>query len=250
MKRPEFNESWFNPNAKLPYGVTPNEVKTAIKEFYDFYGDLNDFLLQENHGRIETVLRANNALSDFVGNVATEELANASDSLIVNQKQDGFPDLLPLDHDEYATEDYEIHHGDEGIETKCSKSNGGWQAHNNEEAWFVVFRYERGDPDAEIEDMAPIRLRQVLAANLTEDDWSHSGRSENSRRTITSSIIASGMHKLRSNPIYEDPDAITGRGERLVQYKRDHARFDPEYADEHPEYAPDDTEQMSLSDMS
>ena len=236
MERPEFQGDYFNPNANLPYSVTPEEVGEAIREFYDFYGDLNEFLLAEDHGRLETVLRANNALSDFVGNVATEELANVSDALIVNQKPDGFPDLLPIDNDEYAAEDYDIHHGEEGIETKCSKSNGGWQAHNNESAWFIVFRYTRGDPEETIEDMEPIRFVQVLAANLDEDDWSHSGRSDESRRTITSSIVGSGMHKLRSNPIYEDPDAITGRGEKKVEYLQRHATFNPTFADEHPEY--------------
>lgn len=236
MRTPEYHEDWFNPNAELPYGVTPEEVRTAIKEFYDFYGDLNRFLMSEDHGRIETVLRANNALSDFIGNVATEELALASDALHINEKPDGFPDILPVDNEEYAAQDYKIHHGMEGIETKCSKSNGGWQAHNNEEAWFVVFRYERGDADADLEEMDPIQLVQVLAASLDEDDWSHSGRSEGSRRTITSSIISSGMYKLRSNPIYEDPEAITGRGGELVEYKQRHARFDPTFADEHPEY--------------
>lgn len=237
MIRPEFHEDWFNPNANLPYGVEPNEVRTAIKEFYDFYGDLNEFLLREDHGRIETLLRANNALSDFVGNIATEELARASDALIMNQKQDGFPDILPMDNAEYEAEGYHIHHGNHGIETKCSKSNGGWQAHNSEKAWFVVFRYERGDPGVEdITEMEPIRFVQVLAASLNEEDWSHSGRSDGSRRTITSSIIGSGMYKLRSNPIYEAPHAITGRGKELVEYKQRHASFNPAYADEHPEY--------------
>lgn len=237
MIRPEYNEDWFNPNAGLPYGVSSEEVSTAIKEFYDFYGDLNEFLLREEHGRIETLLRANNALSDFIGNIATEELSNASDDLITNQKQDGFPDLLPTANEEYAAQDFEVHHGDEGIETKCSKQTGGWQAHNNEEAWFVVFRYERGDPDVEnISEMEPIRFVQILAANLKEEDWSHSGRSDESRRTITSSIIGSGMYKLRSNPIYEAPHAITGRGKELIEYKQRHASFDPTYAEEHPEY--------------
>jgi len=118
VQTPEFNEDWFNPDAELPYGVEPNEVRTAIKEFYDFYDDLNHFLMREDHGRIETVLRANNALSDFIGNVATEELAQASDSLIINQKQDGFPDILPVDHDAYAEQDYKVHHGAHGIENE------------------------------------------------------------------------------------------------------------------------------------
>ncbi len=237
MESPEFKENYFNPGSELPYGVSPEDVAVAIEEFYDFYASLNEFLLSEGHGRLETVLRANNALSDFVGNVVTEELADASDALILNQKQDGFPDLLPVANDEYAERDYEIHHGDEGIETKCSKSNGGWQAHNNESAWFIVFRYVRGSPEASAEEMEPIRFVQVLAGNLDEDDWSHSGRSEDSRRTITSSILASGMHKLRSNPVYENPDYITGRGERKEKYLRNHASFDAEFAAENPRYA-------------
>lgn len=245
MQTPEFKEQFFNPHAELPYGVTTGEVREAIKGFYHFYDDLNRFLMREDHGRIETVLRANNALSDFIGNAATEELANATDALVVNQKPDGFPDLLPTNNDAYAAQDFEVHHGEHGIETKCSKSNGGWQAHNNEEAWFVVFRYERGDPEKPISEMAPIRFVQVLAANLNEDDWSHSGRSGDSRRTITSSIIASGMDKLRSNPIYEDPDAITGRAEARERYRRNHAEFDSVFAEEHPEYV---TEQTELGD--
>lgn len=236
MKRPEFKERFFNQDATLPYDVEPHEVRDAIKEFYEFYNDLNEFLMRENHGRIETVLRANNALSDFIGNAATEELANSTDALTVNQKPDGFPDLLPVGRDSYQRKDYEIHHGEHGIETKCSKSNGGWQAHNNEEAWFIVFRYERGDPADDIQEMEPIRFVQILAANLTEDDWSHSGRSGDSRRTITSSIIKSGMDKLRSNPIYQVPDSITGRAKPKERYRRIHAQFDPVFAEKHPEY--------------
>lgn len=137
MEQPEFKERYFNQSAQLPYGAEPSDIADAIKEFYTFYSELNEFLLNSGFGRIETILRANNALSDFIGNVVTESVADQSDALIHNQKQDGFPDLLPMNNDQYAKEDYEIHHGDEGIETKCSKSNGGWQAHNNEEAWFM-----------------------------------------------------------------------------------------------------------------
>lgn len=245
MQFPRFNKNWFNSNAELPYGVTPEEIATAIRVFYDFYGDLNEFLIREDLGRIETVLRANNALSDFIGNVATEEVAKACDALIINQKQDGFPDLLPADNEQYAANEFKVHHGDHGIETKCSKQSGGWQAHNNESAWFIVFRYERGDPEDDVEEMDPIQFVQVLAANLDEDDWSHSGRSEESRRTITSSIQASGMYKLRSNAIYEDPSSIIGQGQELIEYKQRHAMFDPEYAEEHPEYK---TNQLELRD--
>ncbi|PSQ52951.1 hypothetical protein BRD20_04400 [Halobacteriales archaeon SW_8_65_20] len=198
MRTPEFNDDWFNPNADLPYGVEPDEIRTAIEQFYAFYADLNQFLMREDHGRIETVLRANNALSDFIGNVATEELAQASDSLIINQKQDGFPDILPIDNETYADQAYEIHHGGDGIETKCSKSSGGWQAHNNEEAWFIVFRYERGDPEDEIDEMDPIRLVQVHLVDLLRRLRVAVRNSSNTSSGTLSSIRRSQM-RIRSS---------------------------------------------------
>lgn len=175
----------------------------------------------------------------FVGDILTDNFADASANLIKNQKPDGFPDILPVENEEYESEDYKVHHGDEGIETKCSQQKGGWQAHNNEEAWFVVFRYDPINRDVEPEEMDGVELTQVLGAKLIEEDWSHSGRSDESRRTITSSIIAEGMDKLRSNPIYQKPEAITGRVEPKQRYREHQASFDPVFADEHPEFVTD-----------
>lgn len=53
VKRPRYNDNWFNPNVELPYGVEPKEVETAIKEFYEFYADMNQFFLEEGHGRLD-----------------------------------------------------------------------------------------------------------------------------------------------------------------------------------------------------
>ena len=242
MERPVFQERYWNESAELPYGVTAEDFKEAIEETYQIYGDICEYLLGEGHGRIETLIRANNALSDLIGNIATEALADSSDALVHNQKDDGWPDLLPVDH----YDDFEVLYGDEGIETKCSKSSGGWNAHNNEEGWFVIFRYDRGDPEEEPENMVPVRFVQILAAELDEDDWEHSGRSEESRRTITSYVQETGMDKLRSNPVYQDPDYISGRARKKEQYKTNHAGFDPVFAEAHPEY---EMEQTELTDM-
>lgn len=242
MSNLEFEDRYFNPNAELPYGVTPEEVADAIKEWYELYNGINNYLHGEGHHSIENLLRANNALSDFVGDILTDNLAEASDALVKNQKPDGFPDILPKEIEQYEAKDYRVHHGDHGIETKCSQQNGGWQAHNNEAAWFVIFRYASIDRDVPPEEMDGVEIIQVLSAKLKEEDWNHSGRSDDSRRTITSSIIANGMDKLRSNPIYQKPEAITGRAEPKQRYREMQVEFDPVYAEEHPEY----TEQTSL----
>jgi hypothetical protein len=162
MERPQFQERYWNPDAELPYGVTVENFREAITDTYQIYGDLTAYLLEQGYGRIETLIRANNALSDLIGNIATEALAEASDALVHNQKDDGWPDLLPVDH----YDDYSQMYGEEGIETKCSKSSGGWNAHNNEKGWFVIFRYTRGEKDVPPEDMEPVHFVQVLAAQL------------------------------------------------------------------------------------
>ena len=53
-----------------------------------------------------------------------------------------------------------------------------------------------------VEDRAPTEIIEVYCAELKESDWSFSGRKGNSRRTISASIIESGMKKLRTNMIY------------------------------------------------
>jgi len=240
--RPEFHERYLNPDAELPYGVTTEDFRGAIRETYQIYGDITEYLLEEGHGRIETLIRANNALSDLIGNIATEALADESDALVHNQKPDGWPDLLPVNH----YDDYAQMYGDEGIETKCSKASGGWNAHNNKEGLFVIFRYVRGDEGANPHEMMPVRFVQVLAAHLEEDDWSHSGRDDESRRTITSAVQERGMDKLRSNPVYQNPEYISGRAQKKEQFRRIHARFDPVFADSHPEYA---TKEIDLTKL-
>ncbi len=50
----------------------------------------------------------------------------------------------------------------------------------------------------------PFRFRKVVGAQLEMKDWKYSGRSETSRRTITSSVMRSGFDKMEANWIYRD----------------------------------------------
>ena len=218
MESPTYRDDYLNTSATLPYGLTPEEIGQAIQRFYNFYTGLNEYLAENENGRLETLIRANNSLSDLIGHRITEYIAEASDALVLNQKPDGYPDILPRgEYDEDSA-----HHGGRGIETKCSQANGGWQAHNNEDGWFLIIRYVRGDEAESVHEMAPIEVVQVLAAKLETDDWNHSGRSSGSRRTITSSIGAEGVHKLRSNPVYQNPNYITGMPDKKREYLQRH----------------------------
>lgn len=50
----------------------------------------------------------------------------------------------------------------------------------------------------------PFRFLGVYAAKLETKDWSFSGRSATSRRTITASVTKSGVAKMKANWVYQD----------------------------------------------
>ncbi len=126
--------------------------------------------------------------------------------IVANLKVGGHPDLLPKGH--YSSN--LILKGDERIELKSSIQKGGWQGHNPEDCWLIVFRYIVGKQDDD--RVVPLTFVEILCAKLTKKDWSFSGRKGASRRTPTASITTSGVEKLRSNFVYRLP----GFGKVLV----------------------------------
>ena len=50
----------------------------------------------------------------------------------------------------------------------------------------------------------PFRFVKVLGARLSKADWTFSGRSESSRRTITASVRRTGYEKMEANWIYRE----------------------------------------------
>jgi hypothetical protein len=125
--------------------------------------------------------------------------------LEANLKVGGHPDLLPRGH--YASNPVLM--GEEGIEVKPSIQRGGWQGHNPEDCWVMVFRYAMGEQESR--QVVPLTFIEVLCARLDRSDWSFSGRKGTSRRTPTASIRASGAEKLRSNFLYRLPGVGIGR---------------------------------------
>jgi hypothetical protein len=99
-----------------------------------------------------------------------------------------------------------ILHGTEGIEIKGSRHKSGWQGHNAEDVWLMVFCFDSNtsrDVGLGI-DPRPFRFTKVVGAKLEKSDWQFSGRSETSRRTITASVKKSGYEKMESNWIYRE----------------------------------------------
>lgn len=98
-----------------------------------------------------------------------------------------------------------IQHSHIGIEVKASRYKQGWQGHNAENVWLMVFVFDSNRPVDTNEGILPkpFRFIKVLGAQIEIEDWNFSGRSETSRRTITASITKSGYDKMTKNTIYD-----------------------------------------------
>lgn len=145
-----------------------------------------------------------NSLSGIVSEFLVKNIARSSKTLEANLKVGGHPDLLPKGH--YSSN--LVLKGDEGIEVKSSIQGGGWQGHNPEDCWLMVFRYAVGEQEDGTK--LPLTFVEILCARVERSDWSFSGRKGSSRRTPTASITASGVEKLRRNFLYRIPGVGVG----------------------------------------
>jgi hypothetical protein len=126
-------------------------------------------------------------------------------TLVKNQYHNGHPDLLPTS----MFPDNSAQHATEGIEVKGSRHSSGWQGHNPESVWLLIFHFDSNTSNDFKKGLAPkaFRFTGVYAAKLDKNDWTFSGRSRTSRRTITASVNQKGVEKMKSNWIYQAPEA-------------------------------------------
>jgi len=205
MTRPtQLDTTYINRGVELPYGLQVSEVEKGVAETYRLFHGINDFLIHDGFRPLEELLLGN-SLSGILSEFLVKNIARASQTLEANMKVGGHPDLLPKGH--YSSN--LVLKGDEGIEVKSSIQRGGWQGHNPEDCWLMVFRYAIGEQDND--DIVPLTVHEILCAKLVRTDWSVSGRKGESRRTPTASITSTGVEKLRSNFLFRLPGVGIGR---------------------------------------
>ncbi len=215
MARPtELDKRYVNRRVVLPYGVTVDEVETATAETYRLFHGVNDYLVANGFRPLEELLLGN-SLSGIVSELLVKNIASASGTLEANLKVGGYPDLLPKGR--YPSNS--VQKGDEGMEVKASVQKGGWQAHNPETCWIMIFRYAVGKQSAE--QGLPLTFVEVLCGRLAKSDWSFSGRKGESRRTPTASITTAGVENLRSNFLYRLPGVGVGRHRSILAQQAD-----------------------------
>lgn len=83
----------FNPATNLPFELRVEDFSLAMQDVYDFFFDVNSFLVKKGLQRLDDMLRPailSGLLSDFL----TSSLAKHSRTLTQNQHFNGHPDLL------------------------------------------------------------------------------------------------------------------------------------------------------------
>ncbi len=204
---PLVNEG-FNQNASIPYGVTIQHIQKSLLDWLEFVQFMNEQLYAKQMPRLETFLMPA-SFSSMIGEFMNIRIPLYCSDIVKNKYHNGHPDLIPKG--EFP--DDAIQHSTIGIEVKGSRNRKGWQGHNPENVWLMVFVFEANSSNDEAQAIKkkakpvpiPFRFVEVLGAQLVEDDWQFSGRSATSRRTITATIKPSGYEKMADNWIYRDP---------------------------------------------
>jgi hypothetical protein len=202
------NPAGFNHQCQIPYGVTVDHIKSSLEDFIDFLGFMNTQLITKAIPRLETFLMPA-SFSSLVGEFMNVRIPRFSKSVVKNRFHNGHPDLIPAGY--YPND--AIQHSTVGIEVKGSRNRSGWQGHNPENVWLMVFIFDANSANDEADAVKngkqpvpkPFRFVEVLGAQLELEDWQFSGRSDTSRRTITATVKPSGYDKMAANWIYRDP---------------------------------------------
>ena len=193
------NPKGFNPRCRLPYSLKTSHVRRAMTGFLDFLGLINNSLASKGINPLELFLMPAN-FSSIVGEFMGATIPQYCPSLIRNRYHNGHPDLIPVGvyaHDASL-------HAEQGIEIKASRHLRGWQGHNAEDVWLMVFVFDSSAPREVARGMPfkPFRFVKVVGAKITKQDWNLSGRSATSRRTITASVTRTGFDKMEANWLY------------------------------------------------
>jgi hypothetical protein len=198
----------FNPAAQIPFGVTTEHIHLAMLDFTDFLKVIDQQLQDRGMLTLEnTMMQAN--FSSLVGEMMAARIPVWCKTVVKNQYHNGHPDMLPAGK---YTNNAAQHAGNDGIEIKASRYSQGWQGHNAEDVWLMVFVFQSGREGPKVKKTQAFKFLLVAGALLTKEDWLFSGRSETSRRTITASVTKAGAAKMMANWIYKCRELREGKG--------------------------------------
>lgn len=189
----------FNRRAKVPFGVTTMHVHSAMRDFVEFLRIVDARLHRNGMPTLEnTMMQAN--FSSLVGEMISVAIPKYCHRVVKNLYHNGHPDILPA---KKYPNDAAQHAAADGIEIKASRYLQGWQGHNAEDVWLMVFVFQSGRSGRKVVGTSAFKFLLVAGARLTKADWLFSGRAETSRRTITASVTKAGAAEMMANWIYK-----------------------------------------------
>lgn len=93
LRREIVTPSAFNPKAELPYTLRLKDFEIAMQDVYDFFFDVNEFLVGKGLPRLDDTLRTA-IMSGVLSDMLTASMAKHSRSLVQNRFHNGHPDLI------------------------------------------------------------------------------------------------------------------------------------------------------------
>jgi hypothetical protein len=156
-------DNGFNPAIVLPHGLHVEHIRSAMSDFLDFLSFVNSQLYTKGTARLESMLMPAN-FSSIVGEFISSTLPKHYSGIVKNRYHNGHPDLVPAG----MFPNDAIQHSPHGIEIKASRYLRGWQGHNPEDVWLMVFVFDSNRPKDTTP--RPFRFITVLGAPLSKSD--------------------------------------------------------------------------------
>jgi len=186
----------FNTEAELPYELRLEDFRMAMQDIYDFFFDVNSFLIRKGLERLDDMLRPA-IMSGVISDMLTASLARHSRTLVENRYFNGHPDLVV----QGVYSGNSVKAGSKGIEVKTTRKPGGAvDTHGARDQWMCVFVYDIDTATEPACDRRPMSFTEVYLGNVTIENFRRNPRGALGTRTAT--LHRDGVQKLRANWIY------------------------------------------------
>jgi len=196
MNHSKVNRNAFNPNIEFPYELRQTDFEGAMQDVYDFFYDVNSFLIRKGLLRLDDMLRPA-IMSGVLSDMLTASLAKHSRVLTENCFFNGHPDLVV----QGVYPGNAVKAGEQGVEVKTTRKAGGAvDTHGARDQWMCVFVYETDSSTQPAGERRPMIFTEVYLAKVTPDDFRRNPRGELGTRTAT--LHREGVQKLRAGWVY------------------------------------------------
>lgn len=196
IKRNTVSTDRFNPDANLPFELRLKDFEMAMQDGYDFFYDVNRFLIGRGLLRLDDMLRPA-IMSGLLSDMLTASMGKHSRTLTINLYHNGHPDLVVNG----VYPENRIKAGEKGVEVKTTRKSGGAvDTHGARNQWMCVFVYEVDCATEPMTNRKPMTFTEVYLGKVSETDFRKNARGALGTRTAT--LHRSGIEKLRRNWIY------------------------------------------------